>query len=435
MTSRQPLSRGRRRIWAGCLLAALAASVVSAMSTAAVAAPLSETPTAAPSQSATSQTVNGNGGGSAPPTVTWSILPATASGPDKRVQFNYHVAKAGSTITDHVEIVNRSAQEASFSVYSTDATGTSANDALLLMPASQKPTDIGSWESFPGGAGQLSAIIPGNKAIIEPFTVKIPAQATPGDHTGAMVAAVSVLRKNSQGAVITETYRIAVPIEVRVPGVLHATFTIQSVSTGFSAPLNPFGTGTASVSYSVVNTGNVRLTGSQLVTVTGPFGQSAGVRPPNLPTVLPGDSLRVSASIPGLFPDGPMTAAIDVQAAWPKGSIPLSALPANATGSASLFAFPWSLLGLILLLVVIAIGIGWYLRYRRRLRRAELAAVAAHATRAAERRILGPRAAANGHSATLQETVEQGTDSAGSTATARGGSEESGGTTTESTTE
>jgi hypothetical protein len=60
-----------------------------------------------------------------------------------------------------------------------------------------------------------------------------------------------------------------------------------------------------------------------------------------------------------------------------------------ATGTASLFAMPWSLLGLVLLLVAIGVGIWFYLRWRRRLRRAELAAVAARASRDTERRLTG----------------------------------------------
>ncbi len=133
--------------------------------------------------------------------------------------------------------------------------------------------------------------------------------------------------------------------------------------------------------------------------ITGPFGQSATVHPAKVPVILPGDSVRVTANVSGLFPAGPMTAHVDVESGWPKGTIPLAQSASEATGSAPLFAFPWSLLGLILLLVAIGVGIWFYLRWRRRLRRAELASVAARASRDTERRLLGGRAAANGHSA------------------------------------
>jgi hypothetical protein len=94
-----------------------------------------------------------------------------------------------------------------------------------------------------------------------------------------------------------------------------------------------------------------------------------------------------------------MTAHVGVTPGWPKGTIPLARAASEATGSASLFAFPWSLLGLILLLAVLGVGFWFYRRWRGRLRRAELAAVAARARRDTEQRLLGGRAAANGHSA------------------------------------
>ncbi len=326
------------------------------------------------------------------------MQPATSKGPDPtRTDFSYSVVAAGSSIQDHVEIVNDSSQSAAFSVYATDASGTSPQGALLLLGSSQKSTDVGAWTSFPGGAQQLSTVIPGKRAIIEAFTINVPRQATPGDHTGAMVAAVGVTRKNSAGENVVENYRIAVPIEFRVPGTLHAGIQVQSISTGFSDPLNPFGTGSATVSYTLTNTGNVRQSATPAVKVTGPFGQSATVHPAKVPVILPGDSVRVTANLSGLFPAGPLAAHVDVASGWPKGTIPLAQSAPEATGSAPLFAFPWSLLGLILLLVAIGVGIWFYLRWRRRLRRAELASVAAQASRDTERRLLGGRATANGH--------------------------------------
>jgi hypothetical protein len=438
-------SRARGRIWAGCLLAAVVAGAVAA-GPAAVAAPVS--PAAAGAKAQLAASAAGTPAGQ----VTWSVQPATSKGPDPtRIEFSYGVVAAGSSIADHVEIVNRSSQSAAFSVYATDATGTSPQGALLLLGSSQKSTDIGAWASFPGGAKQLSTVIPGKTAIIEAFTINVPRQATPGDHTGAMVAAVGVSRRNAAGEMVMENYRIAVPLELRVPGPLHAGIQVQSISTGFSDPLNPFGTGSATVSYTMTNTGNVRQSATPTVDVTGLFGQKATVHPPKLPTILPGDSVRVTVNLPGLFPDGPMTAHVDAAAGWPTGTIPLAQAAPAATGSASLFAFPWSLLGLILLLAAIGVGIWFYFRWRGRLRRAELAAVAARASRETERRLLGGRAAANGHAAnsqpangdgtkppagpTVTEAAPAETKAAPAEAAAPGGTPDGGGPATEGTTE
>ena len=326
--------------------------------------------------------------------VAYRSAPATATGPDRNRQlYNYKVIRPGASVIDHVEIVNRSRQSAAFSLYAADAIGTTPQGALLLEPPSKKSIDVGSWVTFPGGAPQLSTVIPAGKAIIEQFDLSVPRLATPGDHTGGMVAAVGIPRKTAKGLGVIETYRIAIPIEFRVPGALHATVQVQSVSTGFSDPLNPFGTGSAAISYSVANTGNVRQNATQAVTVTGPFGQKSTIHPPKLPMILPGDSVRVVVAVPGLYPAGPMTADVAITSGWPPRTIPVAETTPVANSTASLFAVPWSLIGLILLLAAIGVGVWWVLRWRRRLHRAEVASVAARARRDTERRLLGSKSA------------------------------------------
>lgn len=387
----RPHGRSRGRVWAGGLLLAMIAAAVTAGP--AAAAPRSQAVTVRQAHQA-----SGGSGGPRPGQVSWSVFPATATGPDRNRQlFSYGVVHPGASVIDHVEIVNRSRQSAAFSLYASDAIGTSPQGALLLQPGSAKPIDIGAWTTFPGGAAQLSTVIPGGKAIVEQFTLSVPRLATPGDHTGALIAAVGIPRKNSKGVTVIQDYRIAVPMELRVPGALHAAVQVQSISTGFSDPLNPFGTGSATISYSVANTGNVRQNVTSAVTVTGPFGQKSTIRPPKLPLILPGDSIRLTAAVPGLYPAGPMTAHVTVKAGWPPRTIPLAKTTPLANGTASLFAVPWSLIGLILLLAAIGFGVWWVLRYRSRLHRAELAATAAKARRDTERRLLGSKASANGN--------------------------------------
>jgi predicted membrane chloride channel (bestrophin family) len=89
-----------------------------------------------------------------------------------------------------------------------------------------------------------------------------------------------------------------------------------------------------------------------------------------------------------------MTAHVRLTAAVPKGA-PVEAVPAGyITGSASLFAVPWSLIGVIILVFLAAFG-GWRLRWwQRRRMRGKLAAVADSARRETERRLLDSKDAA-----------------------------------------
>jgi hypothetical protein len=420
----RPHSRIRRRAWVGSLLLAVIAAVSVTAGSAAIASTLSGATTG---HSDLAREVTG--AAPKPPTVTWSVIPATATGPDhSRNLFSYGVVKPGSTVVDHVEIVNRGKQSAAFSLYATDAVGTTLQDALLLEPPGTKPTDIGAWVTFPGGATQLSTVIPRGKAIIETFSVRVPRLATPGDHTGAIVAAVGIPGKNRAGLAIVQNYRIAVPMELRVPGALHASVQVQSISTGFSDPLNPFGNGSATISYSVANTGNVREAGTQQLTVTGPFGQSSTIRPPKLPTILPGAAVRVSVSVPGLYPAGPMNAKVTVTPAWPPRSLALSKQAPIATGNASLFALPWSLVGLILLLIAAGVGVRQFSRWRRREHRAEVAAAAARARQETERRLLGAKSArgAKPESASAARTADPAKAATSASEVPSGGVQDSG---------
>lgn len=328
--------------------------------------------------------------------ISWSVSPASATQPDTRSKFYYLNIKPGSTITDHLAVLNRGAQSVAFTIYATDATGTTLTNALILMPPSQTPSDIGSWVTLPRGVRQQSIVIPGGKGIIEAFKVAVPRQATPGDHTGGVIGSVSFNRVNSKGQVVKENQRIAVPLEIRVTGPLHAGLAVESIATGFHNSLNPFSTGSAGVAYTVHNIGNIRLTGSQTVSVSGPFGISSKVHLNNLPTVLPGDSIRVTAQPAGLYPLGPMTAHVSLTPSVPTGAPPLALPAGNVTRTASLFAVPWSLLGLIILLIGAAVA-GWRGRgWQQRRLRARLDVVADNARAETERRLLGHKGTAAG---------------------------------------
>ena len=142
-------SRARGRIWAGCLLLAVATVGAVAAGPAPRRAGVAGLAAGAPRRSSRHQGRRGR----RPGQVTWSVVPATSTGPDpNRLEFSYGVVKAGSTIKDHVEIVNRSAQSAAFSIYATDATGTSRVGcaAAAGAPARNRPI------SAPGPASRAA---------------------------------------------------------------------------------------------------------------------------------------------------------------------------------------------------------------------------------------------------------------------------------------
>jgi hypothetical protein len=376
-------SAAGHRALAGAFLVAAVGIAGIATGPAAVAAPVSRAASAAHASSPP-------GGG----TISWSVSTATATAADFRTKYSYTNIKPGSTITDHFAVFNHGKEAVAFELYGTDATGTTASNVLIFLPATAKPVDIGSWVFFQPHVSQLSIIIPADRGEIVPFTVDVPHNASPGDHVGAVMAQVSFQRTTRKGQVVTESQRIGAPIYLRVAGPLHAGLAVESVSATFNNTLNPLGDGSSTVSYTVQNTGNVLLSGSQHVTVSGPLG-SATLRLKSLPTLLPGRSVRVTAkSAASLYPAGPFTAKVRVGPAAPPGQPQLATPMAYVSASASLFATPWGLILLIVVLVAIIVGAWQFTRFRRRRLHEVLGAVADHARRETERRLLGSRPSA-----------------------------------------
>jgi hypothetical protein len=322
--------------------------------------------------------------------ISWSVSPASATAPDHRSSFSYTNVKPGSAISDHVAVLNRSSQSVAFTLYGTDATGTTATNTLMLLASGKQPTQVGAWTRFEHNLAEVSVIIPAGKGVIEPFSVTVPRNANPGDHLGAMVAQVTVLRRTRAGTSFNETERIAVPIVLRVVGPLHASLLVESVSVSYAGRFNPLNDGLATVTYAVQNTGNVLLAGSQNVSVSGPFGAvTAKLR--SLPVVLPGDSVRITTTAGFLYGMGPVTAHVRIAPAAAPHEPALATPLAEVTASASTFAVPWA----ILLILVVAVGgiVGFtrWLRYRQRQLQAHVNAVAEGVRRETEQRLLGSR--------------------------------------------
>jgi hypothetical protein len=298
----------------------------------------------------------GSGGQNSAGQITWSVQPSTQNGPDQRPSFTYTDIAPGTVIHDYVGVTNFSQNAVAFDIYATDAFNNTSG-TLDLLASAQKPKDVGSWLDL---AKTNVTIQPGQR-VNEPFTLTVPFNATPGDHVGGVVAAVSATQNAGQGVQVDT--RLAAAIYLRVSGQLTSGVAVESVSANYHATFNPFGGGATDVSYTIHNTGNTRLNLASVVKVTGLFGAGGSATPPLIKDLLPGATVRLTQRVGSVFPLGPMTAHVDATPSIPVG-LPAPVKPLeNASGQAGIWATPW---GVLLILVIIAALVAGALMYLRR---------------------------------------------------------------------
>lgn len=336
-----------------------------------------------------------------PGDISWSVAPSTAKGLDGRTHFSYTGVTPGLILHDYIGISNFSPNPVLFHVYAEDGVTTS-DGSIGLESSQQKSVDIGTWVHVDQGV----VTVPGRARVNMPFSVSVPRDATPGDHVGGVIA--SVTQAQQAGKVARED-RVGVAVYLRVTGALHPGFGIQSVTfDGYHGTPDPFAGGETSVSYTVRNTGNVRLGGNQTVTVTGPFGiPVATVHPAALYELLPGGSVRVTARVNGIVPMGPMGVHVSVTPTIVPGSPALTSAIRPATYTVGMWASPWPQLVLLVVLVGIGLLLWRWLRSRRRSHADALAAAVERGRREVQAELA---AVGGGTTAQAEQEAESTTD-------------------------
>ena len=295
--------------------------------------------------------------------VTFGTQTASATKPDGRGIYLFG-ATPGGRIEDHVAILNYSDQTATFLIRGTDAVNT-PQGGFAALPIYDRSHDLGAWIALP--KSDLRVTLRPRSDLIVPFLVEVPANATPGDHVGVVTATLvsSVISKSGQRLRLLQT--VGTRIFLRVSGPLHPSLTVTGLAVNDEGTFNPVGTGTAQVTYTVSNTGNVALGGLQTVNVSGLFGGSSSAgRLPKIQLLLPGFSVKETAEIKGIFPEIQETARVSVRPLYIEGSVAPPSGPFQA--SLSFWAIPWTLVAIILVLILLVVG--WILRRRWRRRRA-----------------------------------------------------------------
>jgi hypothetical protein len=312
--------------------------------------------------------------------VTWGVAPSSRKGPDGRAAFTYKL-DPGAELTDYAGISNYSDAPITVDVYASDAF-TTASGGFDLLPAAQKPTDVGTWVVFEPRYRRL--VIPSKSRVDVPFRLTVPRNATPGDHAGGIVASIAEPGTDSAGNRVRVDRRVGARVYLRVTGELAPAFTVERLDAGYDGTLNPLGGGTVTATYWVRNTGNVRLAGTPRLEVAGPFGLGRRtVDAPALPEVLPGGEYTATVQMRGAAPLFRLGVDFGLSPVPVNASAPAPA----ATGHTAVWAWPWPQLALLLL----GAGAVWLWRYRRRA--AARALAAARAQGRAESSAAGPDAA------------------------------------------
>lgn len=306
-------------------------------------------------------------GGSGSSNATFGLGPARGGKLDGRINYGY-VLPPGGVVHDQVAVVNVGASPLTLNIYAADALNTPTG-SLALQPGFVKPADSAQWVRIatPGNKGYV--VVPartakGPSVVYLPFTLVVPKGAVVGDHLAGLVASL-VSKGQTAGdraAEVKLEQRVGVRLSVRVAGELRPSLVVEGVSASYRGSLDPVGTGTVTVTYTVRNTGNVRLGGRPSIDVhalVGPSATAAGLA--DIPLLLPGFSATVTSTVTGVRPWGYETAEVTV--------VPLAAVgdadpvPAPVSGSTRFWAMPWTLLALLVLLAIIA---GLLLRRRSR---------------------------------------------------------------------
>ena len=151
---------------------------------------------------------------------SWAIVPATTSQntTSNRAFFAIETA-AGQVVEDAVTITNVTAEPMTLDLYPADAFN-SPGAGFALRPQNEANTDVGSWITI----SKDQVVLKPKASVNVPFTMTVPAGATPGDHVGGIVALNPVAtgeQTTADGAVIQVQQAVGVRIYTRVKGPLN----------------------------------------------------------------------------------------------------------------------------------------------------------------------------------------------------------------------
>ena len=297
------------------------------------------------------------------PRITFGVQPGLRTGPDtSRSTFSYS-ATPGARMADYLVIRNYADAPVTLQTYAGDAFN-GPTGAYDVLRRSSKSKGLGAWIQL----DRSSVTIAGRSLVVIPFRVALPANAEPGDHEAGIVAAIITQEIRSNGSKVMVEERVGARVHVRVSGTLHPQLVVRKLKTSYHGSPNPFGSGSATVTYEIANVGNVSFSATQSLHVHSLLG--GGASTPKLaaiPELIPGNTIKETVQVTDVWPGVRLNAGVTLIPA-PSPQFPIPTL-APVRASHSSWAMPW----MLLLSILLAAALAWYVR-RRRQAKAVLAA-------------------------------------------------------------
>lgn len=294
--------------------------------------------------------------------VQWGITPAGAEGPDGRRSVE-NTMDPGDTIEDFLAVLNEGTDSVEFQLTAADGFYSSTG-RFDTLPADRESVDSGTWIALP----ETVAVAP-RETVIVPFAVTVPDRAEPGDHVAGITASIVSVRSSEDGTAVGVESRVGFRVTTRVTGEVAPAADLAGVSGSYLTSWNPLRPGSVTVTFDVVNEGNVIITAEGAVEIGGQVTTfpAEGEIPAEL---LPGDTRRISVSVAQVLPLVLVPTSISLAPVVMQMNGDRSAMsPIGA--EVVVWAIPWpQLLVLVgIALVVLALASG---RRRSRLRLAAL---------------------------------------------------------------
>ncbi|PTM99152.1 WxL protein peptidoglycan domain-containing protein [Streptomyces sp. VMFN-G11Ma] len=280
---------------------------------------------------------------------SWSVYPA-ATQIAARPYF-YLSADPGTTLRDKVVVANKTGGPLTFRLYAADAYNTARDGGFAVRTVHEKQRGVGAWAR----PAKARVTVPAHGRITVPFTLKVPEGAEPGDHPGALVALDEHVDQGDGSLALGVQRAVAARVYLRVGGPTLPAIAVENVHVVHHQPLVPgLGDSTATISYTLHNTGNVTLDPKVELRAKGLFGRTLLDRGlTRVPAeLLPGQRVKLTEPWQGA-----------PQLDWGRVTLTASAQHTRESASASFFSLPW--LVALVLLVVVVVGVALFLRARR----------------------------------------------------------------------